>query len=792
MVLLSNVDLRPSDSTSDIWGYNNGTTFLAIQGSLNGTLFVDVTDPYSPVEVGYIDGPYSDWRDIKTYQHYAYIVTEGAGPLAGMQIVDLSDPFNPTLVNTYSTNFTTTHNIWIDADRGHAWLVGTDNGTRILDLADPENPVEIGSWVIRYVHDIYVKNEIAYFAEIANGIHEIVDATNPASLQILSTWATPTGATHNSWPNSDFTLLVTTDEDSPGGHVTVYDITDKTSTPPKLAEYEPDPSAVVHNVFFDDVPGADRAVMSHYGLGVRYIDLQRPSVPVEMGAYDTRPSGDSGYAGCWGVYPYDPRGYIYATDIQSGLFVLELLTTGGPFTGKVRDASTGAGIAGATVLPLGGSALITANAQGEFGYYADPGEMVARFSAPGYQSNIVAAGEILLGTGVDIEVDLLPLPTTAVTGTVVRAADQAPVQGAVVTVIETGQNASTDAAGSFTIGNVAIGQRLVSVDRMGYSGDQATVLLKDGVVEVVDFQLLEPALVDNLEINSGWTLDPASTASTGNWVRQDPIGTAAGSIQPENDHTPAPGIYAFFTGQGPNDERADPEMADVDGGTTALLSPILDLSALGNPTLTYHRWFSTNVGLMDGGTMRVELSDDGGSSWTTVELLNTDANSWTPVSFALADYVTLNDQFQARFACEAIPEMDQQRLLECAIDDIEITQECRARVVPGGIDSDYDGWLDPCDPCPFDPVDDIDGDGLCADADNCAVRRQPGPGRRRRRRHRRRRRQLLRDGQPGPDRPRPGRPGRRLRSRPRRRRYRERARQRQRQRHGPRRHRHLP
>ena len=182
MNLLSQVNLRPGQSTSDIWGYDNGTTYLALQCQRNGTIFVDVTDPHNPVEVGFVTGPTSDWRDVKTYQNYAYVITEGAGSLAGMQIIDLSDPFNPQLVNTYTTNFTTAHNIWIDLDRGHAWLVGTNNGTRILSLADPENPVEIGNWSPRYVHDVYVKDNIAYFAEIYSGIHEIVDATDPSNL----------------------------------------------------------------------------------------------------------------------------------------------------------------------------------------------------------------------------------------------------------------------------------------------------------------------------------------------------------------------------------------------------------------------------------------------------------------------------------------------------------------------------------------------------------------------------------------------------------------------------------
>ena len=48
-----------------------------------------------------------------------------------------------------------------------------------------------------------------------------------------------------------------------------------------LGEFEPNPSAIVHNVIFDD-DGDNRVAISHYALGFEYVDLQRPSVPVEL------------------------------------------------------------------------------------------------------------------------------------------------------------------------------------------------------------------------------------------------------------------------------------------------------------------------------------------------------------------------------------------------------------------------------------------------------------------------------------------------------------------------------
>ncbi|NIS37109.1 MAG: hypothetical protein GWO04_47400, partial [Actinobacteria bacterium] len=62
----------------------------------------------------------------------------------------------------------------------------------------------------------------------------------------------------------------------------------------------------MHNAIFDD-DHPRRVALSHYGLGFRYVDLHRPSMPVELGGYDTTPDANAGFIGAWGVYPRDPR-----------------------------------------------------------------------------------------------------------------------------------------------------------------------------------------------------------------------------------------------------------------------------------------------------------------------------------------------------------------------------------------------------------------------------------------------------------------------------------------------------
>ena len=79
------VSLHNSDA-SDIWGYvDGGGNEYALVGLNDGTSIVDVTDPANPFEVFFEPGMNSIWRDIKTWDNYAYVTTEEP---QGLLIID--------------------------------------------------------------------------------------------------------------------------------------------------------------------------------------------------------------------------------------------------------------------------------------------------------------------------------------------------------------------------------------------------------------------------------------------------------------------------------------------------------------------------------------------------------------------------------------------------------------------------------------------------------------------------------------------------------------------------------
>ncbi len=80
---------------NDMWGWEDKLTGreYALVGRVDGTSFVDVTDPSQPIYLGNLDrsagAPPSIWRDIKVYKDHAYIVADGAEQ-HGMQVFDLT------------------------------------------------------------------------------------------------------------------------------------------------------------------------------------------------------------------------------------------------------------------------------------------------------------------------------------------------------------------------------------------------------------------------------------------------------------------------------------------------------------------------------------------------------------------------------------------------------------------------------------------------------------------------------------------------------------------------------
>ncbi len=176
---------------------------------------------------------------------------------------------------------------------------------------------------------------------------------------------------------------------------------------------------------------------------------------------------------------------------------------------------------------------------------------------------------------------------------------------------------------------------------------------------------------DAFEEMSGWTIgDSDDTATAGIWDRGMPEGTYGlqdRPCNPDRDHTPGINFYCFCTGYEDLGIYWD---NDVDGGKTTLFSPVVDLSGITEATLHYYRWYVNNgQSYPEEDYWQVDVSNDGGNSWTGLEYDNLTSSYWREVNINLGDLIAFTDQVQFRFIAS---DYINPSIVEAAIDDVVI------------------------------------------------------------------------------------------------------------------------
>lgn len=353
--LVAKVDfskLDPTTSSSvaegnDCWGWTDPTNQkeYALMGLTTGLSFVDISNPNEPLVLGFLPTATvaSDWRDIKVYGNYAFIVSEASNH--GMQVFDLTklrSVSNPPVVfaaETTYTGFGNAHNIVINENSSYAYVVGTNTysgGPHIVDITNPTSPVEAGGVSnLGYSHDAQVVTyngpDTRYTGkEIYVGSNEnrvvIVDVTDPSRpVQISTINYSNIGYTHQGWFTEDMHYFLIGDELDElrfGGNTKtiVFDFTDLQN--PKLhMNYLGRTPAIDHNGY---VKG-NLFYQANYTAGVRMIDITNIATKTiqEVGFFDTHPSKNTAsFSGAWSVYPYFASGNIVISDINEGLFII--------------------------------------------------------------------------------------------------------------------------------------------------------------------------------------------------------------------------------------------------------------------------------------------------------------------------------------------------------------------------------------------------------------------------------------------------------------------------------------
>lgn len=330
----------------------------------------DISDPTNPKLTDTIKVDARIVNDISTTADGKILVIsrEGASNRKnGIAFYDTSDPAHPKLISEYTLTVTGgVHSAFVD--KHYVYLTDDATGSlRVIDFADVKHPKEVARWQTegpyvstirtkegeqiagRYIHDVYVKDGLAYLAYWHDGL-VILDVGagmkggSPERPQLVSQlrfnhnelygngWL---AGTHSVYRYRNYVFIG--DEVFPGffdlkstkrtpvrGIVHVVDVADL-NQPRKVAEY-PVPEGGAHNMWVEN----DVMYVGYYSGGGRVVDvsgelrgdLYRQGREIAR-VWTGDPNGfQPNLPLTWGAQPHN--GLIYFNDINSGIWIMKL------------------------------------------------------------------------------------------------------------------------------------------------------------------------------------------------------------------------------------------------------------------------------------------------------------------------------------------------------------------------------------------------------------------------------------------------------------------------------------
>lgn len=631
-------------SASTVEGYVSGSgTEYALLGISHGIAYVRLSDPGNPqiLQVNgpnkYITGPTSLWKDIRTYGHHAYAVSEGG---SGIQVMDLSqiDSNIVTLVNTVTSGggTTATHTVFINQESGFLYRCGGGGspyqGLRIYSLADPANPVHVGTWNNRYVHESQVVSyttgpfagkevAFAYSEDTSGGVNagiDILDVTNKANIQSLSFLSYPDATfSHQGWLSPDRRFLYQDDELDENQHsifsrTRVFNV-ENLENPFFVGFFSTGTTSIDHNLYTK----GNLIFESNYRSGLRIFDATNPISPVEIAFFDTYPEDDfPAFNSLWDNDPYLPSGIVLGSDIEKGLFIWWV----GPpmlsfqYPNGIPDLLN----------PPGSTLAVQIQ------------ETVAKSLLPGSEKLFYKIGNSASFTEVALH---------DISGNLFEATFPAAPCGESVSFYISAKSTNGISWRDPPTAPASVYQRTAAHEQ-------------------------NTEITNNMENPDGWVAGaPGDTATTGLWTRVNPNGTTA---QPEDDHTAGGGTVCWVTGQGSIGGGVGEN--DIDGGKTTLTTSTYNLTGMNLPRIGYWRWYSNSAGGNPGADFfTIDISNNNGSSWVNVETVGPSGEGtmggWFYHDFLVSDFVTPNNQIKMRFVAE---DGAGASAVEAAIDDFQI------------------------------------------------------------------------------------------------------------------------
>ncbi len=192
---------------------------------------------------------------------------------------------------------------------------------------------------------------------------------------------------------------------------------------------------------------------------------------------------------------------------------------------------------------------------------------------------------------------------------------------------------------------------------------------------------------DDFETDQGWAV--SGDASDGQWERGVPVNFDRGD--PPTDYDGSGNCYL-------TDNDPLYENSDVDGGTTILTSPAMDLPD--GAIITYAYWLNDVSGGLLGAedSMTVQAATDAaGTNWATIRTYDTAAAGWRSDEIEVGVDVAASATLRIRFSAS---DLDPGNVVEAGVDAFKVTAyQCQPPDVIG--DMNCDGLVNNGDIDPF-------------------------------------------------------------------------------------------
>jgi hypothetical protein len=280
------------DTTGFALGVYVSGNYAYVADYTSGLQIIDVSNPTNPTLVGTYVPIVA--RDVHVSGNYAYVTDDGIG----FQIINVSNPTNPTLEGTLALSSLADS---VYQSGNYAYVANSESGLKIIDVSSPTNPTLEATYDTEGAGGVYVSGNYAYVADDNSGL-QIINVSNPTNPTLEGTYNT-SGSASGVYLSGDYAYVA----DLSSG----LQIIDVSSLTNPILEGSYDTPGLAIDVH---VSGNYAYVADNYS-GLQIIGLFDLTSPTLEGSYDTPERS---------VELYVSGDYVYVAEGYSGLLIIRI------------------------------------------------------------------------------------------------------------------------------------------------------------------------------------------------------------------------------------------------------------------------------------------------------------------------------------------------------------------------------------------------------------------------------------------------------------------------------------